>query len=343
MPTNLIDLRSDTLTKPTAAMRQAMLEAVVGDDVYDEDPTVVAFQDRVAAMFGMEAGLFCPSGTMTNQIAIKLLTQPQDEVICYKDAHIYKYEAGGLAFNALISNKLVDAPRGLLTVAQLRPALNPDDIHYPVSRLVALENTVNRGGGSCYRLSDIAPIADFCQEQGLGLHLDGARLFNALIATGDKAADYGQYFDTISICFSKSLGCPVGSVLLGPAAAMQRAKRLRKVLGGGMRQAGFLAAAGLYALDHHIDRLADDHRRAKLIGQALEAVPAITELLPVETNIVIAYFEHEAAAANFYNYLAQAGAKVGRIGADAVRMVTHLDFDDLQLERLMTLIRQYKG
>ncbi|NJL14316.1 MAG: aminotransferase class I/II-fold pyridoxal phosphate-dependent enzyme [Microscillaceae bacterium] len=282
-----IDLRSDTVTRPTPGMRAAMQEARVGDDVYEEDPSINALQDKLAQMFGLEAGLFCPSGTMSNQIGIKALTQAQDEVICYEGAHIYKYEGGGLFFISGVSVQLLPGNRGRLEASQIDRYIQPDNVHYPRTRVVALENTVNRAGGAVYSLADIAPIAALCQERGLKMHLDGARIFNALQATGEAATEYGAHFDTISVCLSKGLGCPVGSVLLGRAETIRYAKRIRKALGGGMRQAGFLAAAGLYALAHHIERLAEDHRRARIIGEDLAACAFVEEILPVETNIVI--------------------------------------------------------
>ena len=249
-----VDLRSDTVTKPTKGMLEAMWSAQVGDDVYGEDETVNALERKLADMFGMEAGLFCPSGTMTNQIAIKCFTQPLDEVIADETAHVYRYEGGGIAFNSAASVRLLFGDRGRLTAEQIAAEINPENIHYPRTSLVVLENTVNRGGGSCYTLAQLTPISHLCKEQGLKLHLDGARIFNALVATGDDPKGYGKLFDGISVCLSKGLGAPVGSVLLGSAETIKQARRIRKVFGGGMRQAGYLAAAGIYALDHQVKR-----------------------------------------------------------------------------------------
>lgn len=259
----VIDLRSDTVTKPTPAMREAMMQAEVGDDVLEHDPTVRALEEKAAALFGMEAALFCPSGTMTNQIALRIHTQPQDQVICDRLSHIYWYEGGGPAYNSLVSLRMLDGDRGRITAAQVAENINPDDPHMPVSRLVSLENTANRAGGSCYGLDQIRVIRKVCDTHGLGLHLDGARLFNALTETGDTPKGYGGVFDSISICLSKGLGAPVGSLLITNQELHKKALRVRKVLGGAMRQSGFLAAAGLYALDHHVERLQDDHRRAR--------------------------------------------------------------------------------
>ncbi len=331
----MIDLRSDTVTKPTDAMHQAMFEASVGDDVYGEDTTVNLLQEKMAAMFGMEAALFCPSGTMTNQIAIKVLTQPQDEVICYKDAHIYKYEGGGMFSNSAVSVRLLDGPQGILNPAQIEEYINPDDVHYPRTQLVALENTVNRGGGSVYHLSEIAGIHTLCQKYGLKLHLDGARIFNALIATGDAAEDYGKYFDTISVCLSKGLGCPVGSVLLGSKAHIHYAKRIRKSLGGGMRQAGYLAAAGLYALDHHIERLADDHRRAKQIAAHLSNLDYVASVFPVETNIVIFKMQSQEALHAWLQHCHKHQIKASGIDKLHARVVTHLQFEEEALHTFL--------
>ncbi|WP_460502321.1 threonine aldolase family protein, partial [Hymenobacter agri] len=257
----LVDLRSDTVTRPTPAMLAAMWAAPVGDDVYEEDPTVRRLEEAAAARFGLEAGLFCPSGTMTNQIAIKAHTEPLSEVICEQTAHVYLWEVGGIAFHSGASVALLPGERGRLTAAQVEAAIRPENVHYPTTRLVCLENTHNRGGGSCYSWDDMAAISEVAKKHGLARHLDGARVFNALVATGQRSEDYGQLFDSISVCLSKGLGAPVGSVLLGSKSFIQKCKRIRKVMGGGWRQAGYLAAAGLFALENHVERLADDHRR----------------------------------------------------------------------------------
>lgn len=329
---SIIDLRSDTLTKPTPEMLDIMHHAAVGDDVFEEDPSVKLLEQTLAAMFNMEAGLFCPSGTMANQIAIRVHTQPQDQVICDKRSHIYLYEGGGLAFNSFISAKLLDGERGLLTADMIVDHINPDDVHFPRTRLVSLENTMNKGGGCCYSMEAITGIHDLCQQHDLALHLDGARLFNALIATGQSSQDYGKYFDTISICLSKGLGAPVGSVLLGSKAQIKQAKRVRKVFGGGMRQAGYLAAAGLYAIEHHVERLADDHQRAKELKEMLLPLSFVEEVYPVETNIVIFTLPQHLTADQMLAKFEEKGLKAVPFGKHMVRFVTHLDFNDDMLE-----------
>lgn len=327
----IIDLRSDTLTRPTKGMREAMFSAQVGDDVFGEDPTVNSLEEKTAKLFGMEAALFCPSGTMTNQIAIRLHTRIQTEVICHKYSHIYLYEGGGIMANSLASVKLLDGDLGKITASQIEASINPDDVHAPETTMVSLENTMNKGGGSIYTLDEIKPIQRLCQEKGLKLHLDGARLFNALVETGESPADWGSQFDTISVCLSKGLGCPVGSVLLGTEKDIKRARKVRKSFGGGMRQAGFLAAAGIYALDHQVDRLKEDHARARKLGEMLLDLPVVSEVLPVATNIVIARLEG-ATPEEFMGKLAQKDIKSVKFGADLVRFVTHHDFGDDQLE-----------
>ena len=326
-----IDLRSDTLTQPTAGMKEAMFAAPVGDDVFGEDPTVNALETKIAALFGMEAALFCPSGTMTNQIAIRLHTGPQKEVICHQYSHIYLYEGGGIMANSMASVKLLTGDLGKITASQVAESINPDDVHAPETTLVSLENTMNKGGGSIYTLDEVRPIQALCQEKGIKLHLDGARLFNALVETGESPADWGAQFDTISICLSKGLGCPIGSVLLGTKADIKRAKKVRKVFGGGMRQAGFLAAAGIYALDHQVERLKEDHHRARVLGQFLVQAPHVAEVLPVATNIVIARLEG-ISPETYLQELNQKGIKGVKFGKDLVRFVTHLDFGDDHLE-----------
>jgi threonine aldolase len=320
-----VDLRSDTVTKPTKGMLEAMWSAQVGDDVYGEDETVNALERKLAAVFGMEAGLFCPSGTMTNQIAIKCFTQPLDEVIADETAHVYRYEGGGIAFNSAASVRLLEGDRGRLRAEQIAEQINPENIHYPRTSLVVLENTVNRGGGSCYTLSQLAPIAHLCKERGLKLHLDGARIFNALVATGDDPKGYGKLFDGISVCLSKGLGAPVGSVLLGSAETITQARRIRKVFGGGMRQAGYLAAAGIYALDHQVKRLAEDHQHAQLLGETLLKQPYVKSLMPVDTNIVIFELHDAYPAEDFVEKMGIKGIQCNTFGKQQVRFVTHLD------------------
>src|ERR1700733_13672978 len=283
----IVDLRSDTVTKPTPGMMEAMMNAKVGDDVFGEDPTINELEQKAAAIFGKEAGLFCPSGTMTNQIGIKCFTQPLDELIADQTAHVYRYEGGGIAFNSSVSTRLLNGERGIITAGMIEPEINAINVHFPHTSLVVLENSANRGGGSCYTLEDIKPIAALCKTKGLKLHLDGARIFNALTKTGDKAADYGQYFDGISVCLSKGLGAPVGSVFLADKETIKYARRIRKVFGGGMRQAGFLAAAGIYALDHHVERLKIDHAHAQILADELKKCSWVTNVIPAYTNLVL--------------------------------------------------------
>lgn len=327
-----IDLRSDTVTRPTLGMKDAMFSAPVGDDVFGEDPTVNSLEEKISRLFGMEAAIFCPSGTMTNQIAIRLHTGPQREVICHEHSHIYLYEGGGIMANSLASVKLLSGNLGKITASQVAASINPDDVHAPETTLVSLENTMNKGGGSIYTLDEVKPIRTLCLEKDIKLHLDGARLFNALVETGESPADWGAQFDTISICLSKGLGCPIGSVLLGSKVDIKRARKVRKVFGGGMRQAGFLAAAGIYALDNHVDRLKEDHARARTLGKMLEALPVVSEVFPVATNIVIAKLE-ETTPEKFMKKLNEQDIKSVKFGADLVRFVTHHDFDDEQLEQ----------
>lgn len=333
----VIDLRSDTVTRPTAGMKEAMFAAPVGDDVFGEDPTVNALEEKLAGLFGMEAGLFCPSGTMTNQIAIRLHTRIQTEVICHQYSHIYLYEGGGIMSNSLASVKLLTGDLGKITAAQIAESINPDDVHAPETTLVSLENTMNKGGGSIYTLDEIKPIHALCKEKGLKLHLDGARVFNALVETSESPADWGAHFDTISICLSKGLGCPIGSVLLGTKADIKRARKVRKVFGGGMRQAGILAAAGIYALDNHFERLKEDHARARALGEILRKQSFVTETLPVSTNIVIARLGG-ITPEELLKKLAEKNIKAVKFGKDLVRFVTHHDFGDEELEEFVKRI-----
>ncbi len=327
-----VDLRSDTLTKPTKGMLEAMMQAEVGDDVFGEDPTVARLEDKAAKMLGFEAGLFCPSGTMANQIAIRVLTQPQDEVICDRRSHIYLYEGGGITYNSMISPWLLDSDRGRITPGQIVESIKPDDIHYPRTALVALENTVNKGGGSYYTMEQMRAIHSVCREHNLKLHLDGARIFNALIETGDDAMEIGQYFDTASVCLSKGLGAPVGSLVLSSQENIVKARRIRKVFGGGMRQAGYLAAAGIYALDHHVERLKDDHEKARKIGRILMDCPHVDDVEPVDTNIVIFSLKVGIAVSGFIDALKSHMILALPFGGQSVRMVTHLDITDEMME-----------
>lgn len=334
----IVDLRSDTVTKPTPGMLEAMWSAKVGDDVFGEDETVNALEEKAAAMFGMEAGLFCPSGTMTNQIAIKCFTQPLDELIADQTAHVYRYEGGGIAFNSAVSTRLLNGDRGRITAEMIAPEINAENIHYPHTSLVVLENTVNKGGGSCYTLEDIKPISELCKNKGLKLHLDGARIFNALAHTGDKAADYGKYFDGISVCLSKGLGAPVGSVLLADKATIKYARRIRKVFGGGMRQAGFLAAAGIYALDHHVERLKIDHAHARILAEQLEQCHWVKNVLPADTNIVL--FDTVEPADAVLKKLADSGIKANATDTHRIRFATHLDVHPDQVEYVVKDLSQ---
>ena len=331
-----IDLRSDTVTKPTQGMIDAMASAPLGDDVYAEDPTVNALQSRLAAMFGKEKALFFPTGTMTNQAAIKLHTQPGEQLICDKYAHVYNYEGGGVSFNSGVSCKLIDGNRGMITAKQVSESINPPDFyHSPLTTLVALENTTNKGGGGCWDFSEIKKIKTVCEDHNLGFHLDGARLWNALEVTKETPKDYGAVFDTISVCLSKGLGCPIGSVLIGDSVIMEKAIRIRKMLGGGMRQVGVLAAAGLYALDHHRKRLSEDHQKANEIGQILQNKSYVAKLQPIETNILIFELASHINADQFVLNLEKKGVLISNMGWGKLRMVTHLDYNLEMHEKLI--------
>jgi threonine aldolase len=286
-------------------------------------------------MFGREAALYCPSGTMTNQIAVNVHTKPGDEVICDKLSHIYNYEGGGIAFNSGASVRLLNGDRGRFSAQDILDNINPDDPHFPVSKLVTVENTCNKGGGSYWDIKEIRGIRDVCLENNLKMHLDGARLFNALVETGDNMLDYGILFDSISICLSKGLGAPVGSVLIGDPDFIKQARRIRKVFGGGMRQAGFIAAAGIYALENNIDRLKEDHRRAKILGEILSSLPYVKEVMLVETNIVVAEIVDKFDSSVLFEELKAKGILVVGFGKQKIRMVTHLDFDDDMLEEFV--------
>lgn len=323
----IVDLRSDTVTKPTPGMLDAMMSANVGDDVYGEDPAVCELEEKIAKMFSKEAALFCPSGTMTNQIAIKCHTQPGDELIAESHSHIFHYEGGGIAFNSSVQARLIDGDRGRMNASQIESAINPDYDWLARTSLVAIENTVNKAGGSYYTLQNMQQISSLCREKNLPLHLDGARIFNAMAEAGYSAPEVGELFDSLSVCLSKGLGAPVGSLLLGSSSFIKKARRVRKVMGGGMRQAGFLAAAGTYALDHHIGRLNQDHLRARELGKALAVMPYVSEVMPVDTNIVIFHL-HTLTAAEFIEKLKPYHISVSAFGKHTIRLVTHLDFTD---------------
>lgn len=320
----MIDLRSDTFTLPTPGMLEAMMKAPVGDDVFGEDPSVNLLEQRMASHFNMEAGLYCPTGTMSNQIGIKAHTQPGDEVICEQSAHVYIYEGGGIAFNSGAQVRTLEGEQGRIRAEQVVTAINPDDVHKARTSLVCLENTSNRGGGSCYDLEEIRRIREVCDEHRLLLHLDGARLFNALVAKQQTASEYGPLFNSISVCLNKGMGCPIGSVLMGNKDFIRRARRIRKVLGGGMRQAGYMAAAGLYALDNHIGRLAEDHDHAQQIGAALLQTDYVESLLPVSTNIVIAQIKAPWKPAQITELLKAKQILALPVSPTKIRMVLHL-------------------
>lgn len=338
-----IDFRSDTVTRPTSGMQEAMRMAPLGDDVFGEDPAINALERLASDMFGMEAALFCPSGTMTNQIAIKCHTQPGDEVICDQDSHIYQYEGGGIAFNAGCSVRLLHGDRGRIRAEQVKEGINAvGDVHKAVSRLVSLENTANRGGGSCYDLFEIERIRTVCDTHGLSLHLDGARLFNAIVAKGGTPREYGRLFHSISICLSKGLGAPVGSLLLGTGDFIKKARRVRKVFGGGMRQAGMLAAAGQYALEHQVERLAEDHLHATTISAALAKQPFIEYILPVETNIIIAEMREPWKPQDLIDHLRPFGIQFFAFSARRFRLVLHHDITPEMVQRTITIINDIK-
>ena len=331
-----INLVSDTVTKPSVEMLNAMFNAKVGDDVYKQDPTVNELEETLADLFGMEAALFFPSGTMANQTAIKLHTQPGEQVICDKYSHIYHYEGGGASFNSGVSCCLVDGNRGMITADLVKNGINdPEFYHAPLTSLVSIENTTNKGGGACYDLQPLQEIKQVCIDHKLKYHLDGARLWNALVAKKQHPKQFGELFDTISVCLSKGLGAPVGSVLLGSKADMHRALRIRKIFGGNMRQSGYLAAAGLFALQNNISRLEIDHRRAKEIGSLLEKMPWVANVEPVETNILIFGLQPSVDEKLFMEKLKQKGIAISSMGHGKLRIVTHLDYKEVMHEYVM--------
>lgn len=335
-----INLISDTVTRPTLAMLKAMMSAPVGDDVFKEDPTVNKLEGKVAELFGMESALFFPSGTMANQTAIKLHTQPGEQLICDEDSHIYNFEGGGVSFNSGVSCRLIKGHRGMMTASQIKEAINPPDFyHSPLTTLVSIENTTNKGGGACWDLEELKAIGKVCKDHGLKYHLDGARLWNALVAKKESPLQYGKLFHTISVCLSKGLGCPIGSVLLGDRETIKRALRIRKMFGGGMRQAGYLAAAGIYALDNHRDRLAEDHGKAAELSAVLRSLNYIKDVAPTETNIVIFEIDEEQrSAVEFVDSLEKNGIRIMGMGQGKLRMVTHLDYTDAMHKAVMNTL-----
>ena len=336
-----INLISDTVTKPSKGMMEAMMNAEVGDDVFKKDPTINAIEDKVASMFGKEAALFFPSGTMANQTGIKLHTNPGDQLICDKFSHVFNYEGGGVSFNSGVSCRLVDGHRGMMTADQVEAAINPPDFyHSPLTSLVSIENTTNKGGGACWDYEELKRIKSICERHGLAYHLDGARLWNALVAKNETPEQYGALFDTISVCLSKGLGCPVGSVLIGNRILIEKALRVRKILGGGMRQSGFLAAAGIYALDHQLERLSEDHLKAKEIGVVLKSLSFIKSVERIETNIIIfEIHEDKMSGSRFVEKLAEQNVYIIGMGQGKLRIVTHLDYTDDMHERFLKILK----
>lgn len=336
-----IDLRSDTVTKPTNGMLDAMLSAEVGDDVFSEDPTVNALQNRVAAMFNKSAALFFPSGSMANQVALKLHTKPSEQVICHKYAHIFNYEAGGASFHSGISCNLLQGEGGMFKANQVQEAINPEAYYYSKTSLVAIENTTNKGGGACWDINELQEIRKVCDTNNLGYHLDGARLWNALAAKNEQPAQYGALFDTISVCFSKGLGCPIGSMLIGDEGIMSEAIRLRKLFGGNMRQVGYLAAAADYALSNHLNRFEQDHQKAQEIGKVLSELNDVKMVAPIETNIIIFELHTSVNEQHFIQRLKDEQILIIGMGGGKLRMVTHLDYTDKMHEKVMSVLRNY--
>jgi len=338
-----IDLRSDTVTRPTKGMMQAMMTAEVGDDVYKEDPTINALEKKLADMFGMDEALFFPTGSMANQAAIKLHTQPGEQLICDKWAHVFNYEGGGVSFNSGVSCKLVDGDRGMITASQVEENINaPDFYHSPLTTLVCLENTTNKGGGACYELETIQEIRKVCDRHELGLHLDGARLFNAFAEKDYTPKDFGKVFDTISVCLSKGLGTPMGSVLIGKKSLMKNAIRVRKVLGGGMRQVGFMAAAGIYALDNHLEQLKKDNDRAAELSELLAQQPYVKSLEPTETNIIIFYLKDDVKELEFMQKLDEKNIRISNMGQGKLRIVTHHDYTEEMHQFFMDTLQEIR-
>lgn len=336
-----INLISDTVTRPSAGMLEAMMNAKVGDDVFKNDPTVNELEAKVAEYFSMKAALFFPSGTMTNQTAIKIHTQPGDQLICDKYAHIYNYEGGGVSFNSGVSCRLVDGDRGMMTAEQVKASINPPDFyHSPLTTLVCIENTTNKGGGACWDFEELKKIRRVCDEHNLKYHLDGARLWNALVKKDEDPTAYGKLFDTISVCLSKGMGCPVGSVLVGSKSDIDKALRIRKVFGGGMRQSGFLAAAGIYALENNVGRLAEDHKKAAEIGEVLQSLDFIKKVEPIETNIIIFEInEAKMSSEAFLDQLNTNQVSIIGMGQGKLRIVTHLDYTDAMHQHFLKVLK----
>ena len=336
----MIDLRSDTVTNPSKKMLDFMFQAKLGDDVFEEDPTVNELQSYAASLFGKEDALYCSSGTQTNQIAINLHVNPGGEVICHKDSHVFKYEGGGIAKNSGASTRTVDGDRGHITVEELEKWINPEnDSHYPLTQLVSIEDTANRGGGAVYDFNEILRIRAFCKKMKLPLHLDGARVFNALTENHIDYKEYGKQFDSISICLSKGLGAPVGSLLLGDKDFIHQARRVRKVFGGGMRQAGIIAAGGLFALQNNVERLTIDHEHAKQLEKALNTSSVIKCVIPVETNIVVFELNDYKRTNEYIQTLEKQGVLALTFGKGMIRMVTHLDLDQSAIQKTCECIQ----
>ena len=338
----MIDFRSDTVTKPTESMKEAMLSAPVGDDVFSEDPSVNELEVYAADMFGMEKSLYCSSGTQTNQIAINVHLNPGGEVITSVESHIYKYEGGGIAKNSGASVRLVEGNRGRLTLDDVEKWINPDDVHYPITQLVSLEDTSNRGGGAIYDFEEIKKISAFCKLNRLPLHLDGARLMNAIVENGIDIKDYASHFDSISLCLSKGLGAPVGSLLIGRSDFIKKARRVRKVFGGGMRQAGIIAAGGLYALKNNVSRLKEDHYHAKELESALKKINWVESVVPVETNIVVVILKDYSNRDYLISELESHGVKIIAFGPGMLRFVTHLDISSLDIDKTISVLNKIR-
>lgn len=339
----MIDLRSDTVTTPTKEMLDYMMSVEVGDDVFDDDPTINKLQEMAANFFDMESAIYCPSGTMTNQIAINVHTNPGDEIICDKLSHVYNYEGGGIAKNSGVSTRLLFGDRGRFIAEEVEKNINPNDPHFPITSLVSVENTCNKGGGSIWDFNEILRIGDVCKANNLKYHLDGARLFNALTETDQSPDDYGNLFDSISICLSKGLGAPVGSLLLGDTHFINQARRVRKVFGGAMRQAGYIAAAGIYAFENNLKRLSEDHAKAKQLEAALNELPYIENVIPVETNIVIFDLISKIDMNEFLNYLETNNVITIDSGPHTVRLVTHLGISEHDLKHTCSVLSSFKS